>query len=303
MRHTFIFTIISIVLFTGCKVQQEKNSEEQVIITTTGMIADVVKNIVGDSLKVEALMGPGTDPHLYNSSQADLKKLTRAAVIFYNGLHLEGKMAEDLHKLSKRKPVFAVADGVSRQYYRLTDEQGSIDPHIWFNIKIWMEVSTYVYEKLIAIYPEYKVYFGTNYKEYLIKLKALNQWVAAEMASIPKKQRVLITAHDAFGYFGKAYDIEVIGLQGISTVSEASLRKRTELVNLIVDRGIKAVFIESSVDPRYIQAIVEDCKAKGHKTTIGGILYSDAMGAEGTPAGTYIGMVKSNVVTITTALR
>lgn len=298
-----IILLTSLLLLGSCKVEDQNTVDEKYIVTTTGMIGDIVQHIVSDDFKVEALMGPGTDPHLYSSSQSDLKKLTAASVIFYNGLHLEGKMAEDLHKLSERKKVFAVADGVEASLYRVTDGQGSVDPHIWFNVKIWIQASKYVYSKLCELYPHDVEAFDKNYEHYINALEQLDEWIITEMIKIPKKQRVLITAHDAFGYFGNAYDIEVIGLQGISTVSEASLKKRTDLVNLIVDRGIKSVFVESSVDPKYVQAIVEDCKTKGHEVTIGGTLYSDAMGEPSSKGGTYIGMVKSNVETIINALK
>jgi len=267
------------------------------------MIADAVKNIVKDSAQVTALMGPGVDPHLYKATQGDLGLLTRADAIFYNGLHLEGKMGEVLSKLGKTKPVIAVADNIDSTRLRSAPNYGyAIDPHVWFDISLWIEAVKETQEALIEIDSKNASYYSNNATAYINELKDLHEWVGNEIAKIPEQQRIMITAHDAFGYFGEAYSIEVKGLQGISTLSEYGLRDVSELVNFIVANEIKAVFVETSVPKRAINAVVEGCKKSGFDVKIGGNLYSDAMGEDGTPEGTYVGMVRHNVNTIVEAL-
>ncbi|WP_282781908.1 metal ABC transporter solute-binding protein, Zn/Mn family [Phaeodactylibacter xiamenensis] len=274
------------------------------IIATTGMIADALEEIVGDQAEVTALMGPGVDPHLYKATQGDLKRLTDADAVFYNGLHLEGKMGEVLEKLARLKPVVAVADQLPEaRLINSTDYASAHDPHVWFDVSLWSEAAGIIGAEMGRIDPPHAKLYQANAKAYQEKLSELHLWVAAEIRKIPETQRVLITAHDAFEYFGQAYDIEVRGLQGISTVSEFGLRDVSELVDFITGRGIKAVFVESSVPEKSLQAVVEGVKQRGHTTKIGGTLYSDAMGAEGTAAGTYPGMVQANVRTIVEALR
>ena len=274
------------------------------VVTTTGMIADAVLNIAGDSVEIEALMGPGVDPHLYKATQGDLKKLTNADLVLYNGLLLEGKMGEVLEKLARIKPVIAVGQAIDAsnllgsQLY-----QDAYDPHIWFDIKLWQQAVNQVNLSLQELDPDNQQYYQTNTQNYLQRLDSLHEQVSNRIAEIPAKQRVLITAHDAFEYFGRAYNIEVRGLQGLSTVTEFGLKDITDLVEFIIERQIKAVFIETSISERSIKAVVEGCKKRGHLVTIGGSIYSDAMGAKGTPEGTYIGMIHANVQTITNALR
>lgn len=286
------------------KVEKKETEGRLSIITTTGMIEDAVKNIVKDSADVEALMGPGVDPHLYKATQGDLEKLTKADVIFYNGLHLEGKMGEIFEKLSRQKPVYAVSHSIDSSSYRSAPNYGyAIDPHIWFDVSLWIEAVKEINRRLSQETPALAAYYQKNTDEYIQKLNDLHQWVGDQIAEIPENQRILITAHDAFGYFGDAYKIEVRGLQGISTLSEYGLRDVSELVNYIVENQIKAVFVETSVPKRAINAVVEGCQQSGFNVQIGGNLYSDAMGEKGTVEGTYIGMVKANVTTIVNALK
>ncbi len=274
------------------------------IVATTGMITDALAEVAGEYATVEALMGPGVDPHLYKAAQGDLKKLTQADAIFYNGLHLEGKMGEILSKLARMKPVVAVADSLpNAKLINSTDYASAYDPHVWFDVALWAEVAGIMGEAMAEIDPAHAAAYRSNAQAYQEELQSLHQWVAAQISAIPEKQRVLITAHDAFEYFGRAYGIQVRGLQGISTVSEYGLRDVTELVDFITSRGIKAVFVESSVPSKALEAVVEGAKRQGHMAKIGGTLYSDAMGAAGTPAGTYPGMVRANVETITKALK
>jgi len=305
MDNRLIIFAFVLSLLVGCSAPENDNQSGSLnIITTTGMIEDAVKNIVGDSASVQALMGPGVDPHLYKATQGDLKKLTGADLIFYNGLHLEGKMAEVLEKLGATKPVIAVAEKITEERLRRVPEfNDSHDPHIWFDVDLWKEAVKQIDISMQNIDTKNKDYYHQNATRYLQRLDSLHQAVQQQIATIPKQQRVLITAHDAFGYFGDAYDIEVKGLQGISTLSEYGLRDVSDLTEFIADRNIKAVFVETSVSEKAINAVVEGCKQKGVDVSIGGSLYSDAMGEKGTPEGTYIGMVGANVNTIVTALK
>ncbi|GAX89971.1 manganese transporter [Effusibacillus lacus] len=274
------------------------------VTTTTGMISDIVKNVGGEHVEVQGLMGPGVDPHLYKASQGDIAKLKKADIIFYNGLNLEGKMADIFVRMSREKPAIAVTEYIPESQLREPpDFAGHYDPHVWFDVKLWMKAVERVRDGLIEVAPDRKADFEKNTQQYLKQLEELDAYAKQQLAQIPKKQRVLVTAHDAFGYFGTAYDLEVTGLQGISTDSEYGLQDVQNLVDMLVQRKIKAVFIESSVPKRAIEAVVEGAKAKNHIVTVGGELFSDAMGDPGTQGGTYIGMVKHNVDTIVAALK
>lgn len=293
------------IFILGCrsKENRQENDTRLRIVTTTGMIADAVKNIAGDKAEVTALMGPGVDPHLYKATQGDISRLKEANLVFYNGLHLEGKMGDILNRLDKSK-VIAVSRNIDESMLRKAPQfPESHDPHIWFNVRLWMEAVQEISVVLQKTDTSNAGLYKKNSGAYLQKLDSLDKWVRAEIQSIPEKGRILITAHDAFGYFGEAYGIDVKGLQGISTLSEFGLNDVTELVNLIVSRKIKAVFVESSVPRKSIDAVVEGCRNKGHEVIIGGTLYSDAMGTAGTFEGTYIGMVTANVNTIVKALK
>lgn len=271
------------------------------IVTTTGMIADLTQNIGGKHVKVTALMGTGVDPHLYKATQGDLRRLVNADIILYNGLHLEGKLQEIFEKMARKKPVFAISSLISSE--DLIYHDNSPDPHIWFDITLWQKAGERVLEILIAQDPNNQKEYQRNAQRYLKQLQQLHVWVQTEIATIPQSRRILITAHDAFGYFGRAYDIQVKGLQGVSTASEFGLQDIRQLKTLVVKHQIKAVFVESSVSPRFIEALVKGVEAEGHPLTVGGELYSDAMGLKNTPTGNYIGMVKHNVNTIVSALK
>ncbi|MBI4126850.1 MAG: zinc ABC transporter substrate-binding protein [Deltaproteobacteria bacterium] len=273
------------------------------VVTTTGMIADAVEHVGGHFVRVKALMGPGVDPHLYKASEGDIARLSEADIIFYNGLNLEGKMGDVFVKMARGKPVIPVTDGMDRTLLREPPEfQGHYDPHVWFDVSMWSSILGEVANALGTLDPAHARDYTANAERYRTELLELHTWCRREIARIPKAQRVLITAHDAFGYFGRAYDIEVVGLQGISTVSEYGLKDVQRLVDVIVARGIKAVFVESSVPRRSIEAVVQGVLARDQMVAIGGQLFSDAMGTPGTPEGTYVGMVRANVTTIVTAL-
>ncbi|HEX8835019.1 MAG TPA: zinc ABC transporter substrate-binding protein [Abditibacteriaceae bacterium] len=274
------------------------------ITVTTGMIADIVRNVGGERVQVTALMGPGVDPHLYKASQSDIAKLSDADIIFYNGLHLEGKMGEILERVGESKPVVPVSEKIDQKLLRTPPEfAGNPDPHVWFDVSLWMKATETVRESLVHFDAANKELYAKNAGVYLPQLQKLHNYAKAQIATVPKARRVLVTAHDAFGYFGRAYDIEVVGLQGISTAGEYGLNDVQRLVDSISKRRIKAVFVESSIPRRSIEAVVQGCKAKGHNVNIGGTLYSDAMGGAGTPEANYIGMVKHNVDTIVKALK
>jgi manganese/zinc/iron transport system substrate-binding protein len=274
------------------------------VTATIGMIADTARAVGGDRVEVTALMGPGVDPHLYKASEGDLRRLSSADLILYNGLNLEGKMADVFVRMAGRgKPTVQVTEGIDPSLLREPPEfQGHYDPHVWFDVSMWAKTVQPVVEALAALDPGSRSLYETNGETYRKELEALHEHCKSELGRIPEKQRVLVTAHDAFGYFGRAYDIRVIGLQGISTSSEYSPRDIQRLVGVILENRVKAVFVESSVPRRSIEAVVEGCKARGHQVRIGGTLYSDAMGEPGTAEGTYPGMVRSNVKTIVAAL-
>lgn len=307
VRSIVIALVIGVMMASGCRQtdRDERDPERKIrIVTTTGMIGDAVQNIVGEHAEVIALMGPGVDPHLYKATHGDLERLTEADIIFYNGLHLEGKMGEVFEKLGRLKPVVAVSEDIPEERLRkVPGFQGAYDPHIWFDVSLWKEavnkVSTFLQEYDSAHAEEY----AQHSAKYLTKLDSLHEAVTNSVREVPETQRVLITAHDAFGYFGDAYGIEVRGLQGISTLSEFGLRDVTDLVNFIISRKVKAIFVETSVSQKSIEAVVEGCRQKNWDVEIGGSLFSDAMGAAGTPEGTYIGMVHANVKTIVESLK
>ncbi|MEX0711202.1 MAG: zinc ABC transporter substrate-binding protein [Pirellulales bacterium] len=272
------------------------------VVATTGMVADLVRHVGGEHVDVVQLMGEGVDPHLYHATTDDISQLNRADAIFYSGLHLEGKMGDLFVRLARKKPtIYAVTEGIDEQ--RLLEvSSGLYDPHVWFDVALWSETLGVVEGALAEFDPKHAAEYKKNAEAYRAELLALDAEVKTELARIPDERRVLVTAHDAFHYFGRAYDIEVKAIQGISTDAEASVKQINELVGEIVDRGIKAVFVETSVSERNIRALVEGCQARGHRVTIGGELYSDAMGKPGTPEGTYVGMVRKNVATIAKAL-
>lgn len=301
-RTNFITLIFIVILSVSCSPTERKN-EQTYIVCTTGMIADAVQNIVGDKAKVEALMGPGVDPHLYKATQGDLKKLQQADIIVYNGLFLEGKMGEILQKISRKKTVIAMAESLPKDVLiNNTNFIGAYDPHIWFDVHLWRQAIETISVKLIETDEDNKSLFEKNTKHYTSQLDSLDREVKAQINSIPEDKRILVTAHDAFSYFGRAYGIEVRGLQGISTVSEFGLRDVSNLVDYIVDNEIPAIYTETSVSKKAITAVLEGCRSKGHHVVIGGSLYSDAMGENGTTEGTYLGMVNANVGIIVSGL-
>ena len=267
-------------------------------VATTGMVADVVRAIAGDRANVVNLMNAGIDPHLYAPTRSDVTRMLGADIIFYNGLHLEGKMAESFDRASSAgTPVYAVGELIEG-----SENVDHNDPHIWMDPALWMQTIEVVQEALSEFDPDNASAYSTNARAYRESVEEIDTYAAGVLESVPGGQRVLITAHDAFNYFGNRYGYEVIGIQGISTESEAGIRDIERLVQLITDRNVGAVFVESTVSDRTVRRLVDGCAAKGHAVIIGGELYSDAMGAGGTYEGTYIGMIDHNVTTIARAL-
>lgn len=274
------------------------------IVTTIGMIEDIAREVAGDRADVVALTGAGIDPHLYKPTRGDVRRILDADIIFYNGLRLEGKMTDTLVRASNAgRKVFAVTELIDKdKLIEPKGHEGTYDPHVWMDPTAWMKAVDVVRDRLVAYDPEHAEVYRRNAQRYGRELERLDEYASQVLASVPETQRVLVTAHDAFNYFGQRFGYEVVGLQGLSTESEAGVRDIERLVELIVSRKVQAVFIESTVSRRNISALVAGARARGHTVTIGGELFSDAMGAADSYRGTYIGMIDHNVTTISRAL-
>ena len=273
------------------------------VVATTGMIADAARQVGGDLVEVKGLMGPGVDPHAYRQTRTDIVALTRADLVLYHGLYLEAQMEELLLKLATRRKVVAVGEAVPvEQRIGHADYADKFDPHVWMVPDLWAHVVRGVESALAETAPEHAETFAANAEAHLADIDRLSTYASETLATVPEPARVLLTAHDAFGYFGRSFGYEVIGIQGISTESEAGLDRIKTLVDMLVERDIGAVFVESSVSDRNMRALVEGAAAQGHEVAIGGELFSDAMGEPGTYEGTYVGMIDHNVSTIAAAL-
>ena len=273
------------------------------IVATTGMIADLIHNVGGSVVKVNGIMGPGVDPHSYRHTRADILSMTKADAVFYHGLNLEVQMFDFFDKLSAKRKVTAITEGIdTSKLLAYADYENAYDPHIWMDPMIWAETIGPLVDTLRLIVPEQSDILIENAEAYRAQLNALDAYSREVLSSVPSESAILVTAHDAFAYFGAAYGFEVTGVQGISTNSEAGLYRIGELVDLLVHSNVSAVFIESSVSDRNIRALIEGAAAKGHTVSLGGELFSDAMGLAGSYEGTYIGMIDHNVTTIAKAL-
>ena len=301
MNKSILLITLSFIALFNCKEVKKENSKLNVVTTTT-MLTDLLGNIGGDKIEINGLMGSGVDPHLYKASAGDVTKLTNADIVFYNGLHLEGKLEEIFEKM-KSKSTYAVGQCLDKKELIASENfKSNFDPHIWFSVSHWKKVAEFVKNKLIKHDAKNKDTYDKNYKIYLDKINALQQKLSSTINTLPQEKRILVTAHDAFNYFGKDFNFNVVGLQGLSTTTEAGVKDVQKLAKFIIDNQIKAVFVESSVPKRTIEALQESVKSKGHKVEIGGTLFSDALGSPNTPEGTYIGMYKHNVNTIIKAL-
>ena len=305
MKNRIIIAFLSVaVSLVSCKWDQNDEEGKFKITTTTNIMADGVKALVGDSAAVTPIMAIGVDPHLYKASQRDLDLLFEADLVIYHGLHLEGKMTEVLRKFSRTNDVIDQGGLLpEEELISNPDYATSVDPHIWFDVSLWKTAMTAIARELAERKPDWKGYVENNLAAYQKKLDSLDIYNRQEIRQLTEQGQVLITAHDAFSYFGKAYGIEVRGLQGLSTLSEPGLRDVSELVSYIIEHQIKAIFIEQSISPKALEAVVEGCKRRGHQVRLAGPLYTDSLGDPEGEAGTYLGMVSSNVKTIVENLR
>lgn len=307
-KQTRLIFLLCSLLLTACgpALAQGADSlaDRQVrAVATTGMVTDIVRNVGGERVAVTGLMGPGVDPHLYKPSERNVIALASADIVFFNGLHLEAQMASVFERMVGRVKAVAVTDGIARARLLAPPEfEGSYDPHVWFDVSMWMSAVETARAALVDLDPTHAQIYRANADRYLGELEQLHAYVQAQAGRIPPERRVLITAHDAFNYFGSAYGFEVRGLQGISTATEAGTGDVQDLAVFIAERRIPAVFVESSVPPRTIEAVKAAVRARGFEVEIGGELFSDAMGSPGTLEGTYTGMVKHNIDVITNAL-
>lgn len=316
MRRLFAFALLLSIL-AGCNKEENPSTENpssQAQTTkpltypiqaaaTVGMVADLVKNVGGDYVNVTQIMGSGVDPHMHKATRDDVQTIMNADIVFYSGLMLEGKMADTLIKVSRNKPVYAVTELIDEKTLLEPDDfDGHYDPHVWMDAAAWSECVDAVQTALSKFDPTHAKDYQKNAEQYKKQLGDLHQYGLKTIKSIPEESRILITSHDAFNYFGRAYGLNVQGVQGISTESEAGLKRINELVDMLVKKNIKAVFVESSVSKKNITALIDGAKAQGHNIIIGGELFSDAMGEPNTYEGTYIGMLDHNFTTVTRAL-
>ena len=302
---TMIIAVVALAA-TGCSSApvSEENGQYRVVATTT-MLADLARVIGGEHVTVTGLMGPGIDPHLYSASAGDVETIGSADLLLYNGLQLEAKLGEVFNQMrNQNKQVVAVAESLPEELLLESEEEDEIyDPHIWFDVQLWKLAAEAVRDALITLDAANEAAYRENYEAYAAELDELDAYVLSRVQEVPEATRVLITAHDAFAYFGEAYGFEVLGLQGISTVSEAGTADIRDLADYIYEKQIKAIFVESSVPTRSIEAVQEAVSSRGFETAIGGELYSDSLGSAGTDAETYIGTVRANVDTIVDALK
>lgn len=297
-----------ILLWTGCGKPAPTGSVRQGpgpigVVTSTALVADLIRNIGGNKVQVISLMGEGVDPHLYKGSPRDVRALADAEVIFANGLHLEGKLISVFERLGRHKPTHLLGEALTAYRTKSGDEdpwirdEGAPDPHCWFDVSLWRSFATLCVEILATFDPHHETEYRARGNRHIAELDALDDEIRSAVAKVPDDRRLLITSHDAFRYFGRAYGIQVEGIQGLSTESESGVRRTNELVDLVVSRNVPAIFVETSVADDNVMALVEGARARGHHLRIGGSLFSDAPGAFGTPEGTYIGMIRHNVHT------
>ena len=305
--RALVLCVAALLIAAGCAPRRGAPmpgpGEKLRVVATTGMIADTVRNVGGDLVEVHGLMGAGVDPHLFKPTEGDVRRVAEAHVVFYNGLHLEARLAEVLERMGDRVRTVPVGEAVPEgRRVEPEDAGGQHDPHIWFDVSLWMLVTERVRDTLMEMDPANAPRIREQAGAYLGELAALHEEARTRLAAIPAEQRVLVTAHDAFAYFGRAYGFEVRGLQGISTAAEAGARDVAQLADFIAERRLPAIFVETSVPRRNVEAVMEATRARGHAVAIGGELFSDSMGSTGTPGGTYTGMVRHNIDTIVEAL-
>ncbi len=291
----FIAVILLLAGFTACSPYQ-KPSNKKLVVCTTGYVADIVNNICGDTVEVVCLMGPGVDPHLYKAGLGDVDLLTQADLIVYSGLHLEGKMAEILHKVGKWRPIICIADGLSEtDKINLSGSAAGHDPHFWFDPILWNKGAQHFAQAYKKLGWENDETIDSTSSAYGLMLENLDRYARRKFESLPENRRWLVTPHDAFTYFSRAYKLNVKSLQGVSTLSEYGLKDIAEQINFLVEHHIPTIFLETSISPKATQTIIKSCLTKGHQLKVGGELYSDALGAKNTPESTYRGVFLHNV--------
>ena len=293
-----IISALAVIIFL--KRDYTMQTKRMHIVCTTGMITDAVKRIGGKYLEVHGLMGPGVDPHLYRARESDMHRLAQAEIIFYNGLHLEGKMADLFASMQRSKNVIAVSDAISKEQLMASEFLGMYDPHIWHDVNLWMHVITYIKDQLQIIDSQHANTYEQNARVFLKELESLDQYVKLNAQQVSQEQRILVTAHDAFSYFGNRYGFKVVGLQGFSTDSEVGIKDIQQLVSFIIKHQVPAIFVESSIPQRSIVAVQKAVEARGWSVIIGDELFSDALGDN--TGVTYIDMIKHNVDSIVAAL-
>lgn len=306
-----ILYLLAIAFAVGCAPSSNKdeksadNTPEKInIVVTTNILGDMVSNIVKSKANVTTLMGAGVDPHLYKATQNDISALMNADIIVYNGLHLEGKMGEIFEGMTGKQLVIAASDGIPDSLLITSNDfKGAYDPHIWFDPTLWSMACLYVTEKIAENAPSIADDVRLTGRSYANNMLGIDFWIKQELKRLPENKRLLITAHDAFGYFGRAYGLKVKGLQGLSTLSEYGLKDVTEMVDFIITNSVKSIFVETSVNQQSVEAVVEGCKQKGYAVQIGNQLYSDAMGDPNSNGGTYLKMIKHNVLSIIRGLK
>jgi manganese/zinc/iron transport system substrate-binding protein len=303
-----VLAVLSALVLAGCAQGSfqlpDVSGRDVRVVTTTNFITDLARRVGGDRVQVTGLMGPGVDPHLYKASARDVRTLRQGDLVLYGGLDLEGKMDDVFEELGLRRPVTAVTDGIPRAKLLGTDQADeTYDPHVWFDVSLWMDATREAARALTRVDPAGAATYRANAEAYLRELRALDREVAAELATIPRGSRVLVTSHDAFRYFGRRYGLEVVAIQGISTATEATTADIERVAAVVAERRLKGVFLESSVPQQTIDAVLDAARDRGQPARIGGELYTDAAGDEGTPEGTYAGMVRANVDKIVEALR
>ncbi|WP_026951732.1 metal ABC transporter solute-binding protein, Zn/Mn family [Algoriphagus mannitolivorans] len=299
MRTKFILALLMLLSLWGCKPVEKETRSKPLIVATTSILADGIKNLVGDLADVKALMPAGVDPHLYKASVRDLDLLTEADLVIYHGLYLEGKMTEIFEKLALSQSLINVSKGIPNQLLiRSGPEAHSVDPHVWFDIKLWSKALAYSAEEIQKWRPEWESSLKSNSTRYLQQLEELDLLAQTKVNELKSKNQVLVTAHDAFAYFGKSYGIQVYSLQGLSTLSEPGLRDLTELVKIIQEHQVKAIFAEQTISPKAIRAVANAAAERNQNVELAGPLFTDSLDAPNTPAGTYIGMFQTNLFTI-----
>lgn len=305
-----MLAVVALPMVSGCgRISQGQELPElghRVIrvTATTGQVADLARQVGGERVKVDGLMGPGVDPHLFKASERNVEELIDSDAIFFNGLHLEGKLGELLERLSERRPVFSIGEAIPEHLLTSPAEfEGNPDPHVWFDPTMWAYTCRSMGEALTSIDPSHSQTYTAAVAAYTQHLDELDRYATEQFSGIPDQQRVLVTAHDAFGYLGRRYDLEVVGLQGISTSTEAGIRDVQRIADLLVERRVPSIFVETSVPRRTIEAVQVATADRDWGVTIGGELFSDALGDFDTPEGTYLGMFRHNVDTIVAGLK